>query len=388
MKKKIFISLLALIYNLISNAQAKISITEACSYYGEKASASVYTFASDNEALNALKKITEAAGLELNFNIMAANVPNAAAVIFNNERYILYNQTFMYNINQRINYWASLSILAHEVGHHLNGHSLKSGGSRPDLEIQADKFSGFILAKLGASLQEAQSAINAVVMSEIGSATHPGKSARLAAIANGWYQNTSERKNVVNNNLVPRPSKLFGGTVDDVDIQQVFLTKNTVGKISLLAEKGYKFRDDEFKIINLTDDLYLFWFPEYLSYGYLTDFSSLNMNTPTQLKYGSAPIIFNGVKLESEYMIVYFPNRNIHIVSYGEVVSDKARYISSKTNYINPAIKNVSGLDDDVYHLYEIPGEGKTRLIRVSKNKIDKAVSTNKTIVSFGSLEK
>ncbi len=111
----------------------------------------------------------------------------------------------MYNISQRINYWASLSILAHEVGHHLNGHSLIPGGSRPSLELQADKFSGFILAKIGASLEEAQSAINAIV-SENGSTTHPGKSARLAAIANGWYNNKSS----VNSRMTADKPSFFG----------------------------------------------------------------------------------------------------------------------------------------------------------------------------------
>lgn len=174
------------------SSQSKLNLSNTCSYYGEKTPPSVYTFMSDSKAASALKLITEASGLALNFKILASDIPNAAAAIINNQRYILYNQTFIYNINQRVNYWASISILAHEVGHHLNGHSLLPGGSRPSLELEADKFSGFILAKLGATLDEAQSAINAIV-SEKSSVTHPEKSARLAAISNGWYGNNSSR---------------------------------------------------------------------------------------------------------------------------------------------------------------------------------------------------
>jgi peroxiredoxin len=181
-------------------AQSKMVINEACSYYGENTTSSVYTFKADVDALAALKLITEASGLASNFKMMAANIPNAAAVVFNGERYILYNQTFMYNISQRINYWASISILAHELGHHLNGHSLKSGGSRPSIEIEADKFSGFILSKMGSTLEDAQSAINLLV-SEEGSYTHPGRSARLAAIANGWYS-AGGRSNKINDNNI------------------------------------------------------------------------------------------------------------------------------------------------------------------------------------------
>ena len=185
-------------------SQTKINLGNTCSYYGEKIPSSVYTFTSDNEAATALKLITDASGLSQNFTLLAADIPNAAAVIMNNKRYILYNQTFMYNISNRINYWGSISILAHEVGHHLNGHSLIQGGSRPSLELEADKFSGFILERLGANLEQAQSAINNV-SSISGSLTHPPKSARLAAIANGWFSSqtknsTSTDKKVNNNN--------------------------------------------------------------------------------------------------------------------------------------------------------------------------------------------
>lgn len=188
--KKLIILAIVLFYSNLLYSQEKIHLKYSCSYYGEKIPSDVYTFKSDNEASEAVKLITDASGLTSKFIILACNVPNASATIINNQRYILYNQSFMYNISNRINYWASLSILAHEIGHHLEGHSLMPGGSRPKIELEADRFSGFILAKIGASLEEAQSAIMALV-SENGSITHPGKSARLAAVANGWYSNKS-----------------------------------------------------------------------------------------------------------------------------------------------------------------------------------------------------
>lgn len=206
--------------NILS--QTKINLGNTCSYYGEKTPASVYTFTSDNEAVTALKLITDASGLSQNFTLLAADIPNAAAVIMYNKRYILYNQTFMYNIGQRINYWASLSILAHEVGHHLNGHSLQAGGSRPNIELEADKFSGFILAKIGASLEETQSAIMALA-SENGSFTHPGKSARLAATANGWYSNKSSA-NI--KKTVDKP--LFLGQKDGKMFMPFYIKRDTI----------------------------------------------------------------------------------------------------------------------------------------------------------------
>jgi hypothetical protein len=204
------------------NSQSKLNLSNTCNYYGEKTPSSVYTFMSDNEAAAALKLITEASGLASNFKILASDIPNAAAAIINNQRYILYNQTFINNLNQRVNYWASISILAHEVGHHLNGHSLLPGGSRPGLELEADKFSGFILAKLGATLDEAQSAINALV-TEKSSITHPGKSTRLAATANGWYSNKSS---VNSEKTFEKPS--FIGQKDGKIYMPYYIKRDTI----------------------------------------------------------------------------------------------------------------------------------------------------------------
>lgn len=83
--------------------------------------------------------------------------------------------------------WAAISILAHEVGHHLNGHTLEATGSRPPSELEADKFSGFVLQKLGSNLGNATAAMKAFG-SEQGSTTHPAKAERLAAITAGWLQ--------------------------------------------------------------------------------------------------------------------------------------------------------------------------------------------------------
>ena len=194
--KKLIILAIVLFYSNLLHSQEKIQLNYSCSYYGEKIPSEVYTFKSDDEASEAVKLITDASGLSSKFIILACNVPNASATIINNQRYILYNQSFMYNISKRINYWASLSILAHEIGHHLEGHSLMPGGSRPNIELEADRFSGFILARLGSSLEDAQSAINYLV-SEQGSFTHPGRAARLAAITNGWLSvKGNKNKNV------------------------------------------------------------------------------------------------------------------------------------------------------------------------------------------------
>ncbi len=170
-----------------ATAQVRLVLDEACSYYGETIEDEVYGFASDREAEEAVKRVVDHTGLPQNFRILAANVPNAAAEIDEDgERMILYNQTFMKRVTETAQTdWAAVSILAHEIGHHLSGHTLKKGGSRPEIELQADSFSGYVLYKMGAGLDQAQAAMEAFA-DERRSETHPPRSARLAAIANGW----------------------------------------------------------------------------------------------------------------------------------------------------------------------------------------------------------
>lgn len=194
MKKTVIIVIIFIIHVSISSAQILIECTDFCSYFGEKSPSEIYGFESDSEAQQALEKIIEQTGLPINFELMAGNVPNAAAVIQCDsitgdcKRHILYNQDFMIRLKQKTKTdWAAMSILAHEIGHHLSGHTILQGGSRPRLELEADKFSGFVLFHLGATLDEAQIAINTFVGNK-GSTTHPGRSARIAAITNGWKQ--------------------------------------------------------------------------------------------------------------------------------------------------------------------------------------------------------
>lgn len=163
-----------------------VNLKHSCSYFGEPIKGNVYSFDSSFQARDLVSKIVNTVGLKPNFEIMAANVPNAAAVIQGSNRLILYSERFISEIKDATGTdWSAISILAHEIAHHLNGHTLDGRGSRPSKELEADEFSGFVLAKLGASLSEAQIAMRKLG-SPIGSDTHPAKDARLEAITVGW----------------------------------------------------------------------------------------------------------------------------------------------------------------------------------------------------------
>jgi hypothetical protein len=163
-----------------------ITLDGSCSYFGETLPPRTEIVSSTDKVSVLIQRIVDASGLARNFEIRAALVPNAAAVNLGSTRYILYNPSFMDEITTTTqDRWASTAILAHEIGHHLNGHTLQLGGSRPPLELEADYFSGFILEKLGAQLGDATAVIEKFAP-EAGSATHPGRRERIASITSGW----------------------------------------------------------------------------------------------------------------------------------------------------------------------------------------------------------
>ncbi len=146
---------------------------------------------------------------------------------------MLYNPSFISSIDKTTGTdWASISILAHEIGHHLNGHTLE-GGSRPDNELEADEFSGFVLRKLGASLSESQLAMK-IVADARASSTHPGKYDRLTAIAEGWNNAGAARDD--RSILAKLPQK----PVETIETNPVRNTGTTAAR-TVLAEQYIQF---------------------------------------------------------------------------------------------------------------------------------------------------
>ncbi|HEV7782871.1 MAG TPA: hypothetical protein VGO58_16460 [Chitinophagaceae bacterium] len=133
-----------------------------------------------------LQDIIEVTGLHADFELKQADVLNIQASISHRKREILYNPEYVTWLNKLTrDKWSVLALIAHEVGHHLNGHTIRKGGSSPQVELEADEFAGFILYKLGATLEEAQKVMNYIAGINA-SDTHPGRMARKQAIQTGW----------------------------------------------------------------------------------------------------------------------------------------------------------------------------------------------------------
>lgn len=163
-----------------------------CNYAGEKEDAKLYTFPVQTKAVDITKEILSDIGLPSNFTVLAANVPNAMAYMYSKgeqagKRYIFYNPKFFLDVQDSTHTdWAKVSILCHEIGHHLAGHTLTTA-KRPEMELEADKFSGFILRRMGATEHETIAAMEKLG-SVKASATHPDKFSREAAILAGWEE--------------------------------------------------------------------------------------------------------------------------------------------------------------------------------------------------------
>jgi hypothetical protein len=145
-----------------------------------------------SDASQIAAQIVKAAGREANFQVKAANVPNAVAVLYKGKRYIFYNVGFIEKLTRLTGtHWAGISVLAHEIGHHLHTHVVNGKTIPMGSELEADKFSGFILQKMGANLEEAQAAIKMLAATRA-TRTHPARDDRLSSIASGWNNSADQ----------------------------------------------------------------------------------------------------------------------------------------------------------------------------------------------------
>jgi len=213
-KLSILFLLLALQGVNAQNYQTVEDINDACAALG---------FSGNDEAEITVDRILEQIGLTRNFILQECpEINNAVAINIEvgsgkKERFILYDNSFFNRINDKANNdWAAISVLAHEIGHHLNGHALNNKGSNHKWELEADYSSGFYLAKMGATLEEAQSAIKTLKY-EKATSTHPAKIDRLNEIEKGWRKGMENRPKVEEDIIIMELEKgeecfLKGGT--------------------------------------------------------------------------------------------------------------------------------------------------------------------------------
>ena len=182
-----------LLFVQISFGQTKEGL-ELCILYKNSFSA----FTTEKEANEALDKILNVIGASKNFTLIPCDdINNALAVTFKGDRFILFDGKFMRDITQLTNSWANMFILAHEVGHHINGHTRdfllatvlddQSLEDRRKEELEADEFAAFVVSKLGASFAQIEETIKLIASNKNDLySTHPSYDKRIAAVKRGF----------------------------------------------------------------------------------------------------------------------------------------------------------------------------------------------------------
>jgi len=142
-------------------------------------------------AESVLSRLVAATGTRARPKLFRDPDEDAASDIIDGAPAILYSPRFLERLNEQTKTpWAAVGVIAHELGHHHYGHvgedtdELTPAIERQE-ELDADYFSGYALARLGASLAEAQASLDDI-RGEPSSDTHPATDRRLRMTAVGW----------------------------------------------------------------------------------------------------------------------------------------------------------------------------------------------------------
>jgi hypothetical protein len=228
-------------------------------------------FQSVYEARDYVNRMLDSINWKENFLIQEQNgINNAYATVIRNRRYIIYDNDFLENLDAYANTtWASISVLAHEMGHHYRNHVVDRQGSTPPKELEADYFSGYVMAKLGASSTEAIAAMQKIASSSA-SSTHPAKADRLKSILQGW----NYAKGMANTNSggggAPQPQENPPPSAPDASWIYLSLYGNTAMNV-YLSDDGKKYE----AVALDTKQPFVFKFEVY-NYGWLKFGNSTN----------------------------------------------------------------------------------------------------------------
>lgn len=217
----------------------------------------IYTQRRNEQTLNYIDAILNQIGLYRNFDILGCStidnafathiVEIATGAVY---RFIIYDDLLFDEVTDKTKSdWGVFAILAHELGHHLNGHVIRGGGSQPDKELQADEFAGFALAKAGGDLNAAKAAFRAI-MSEAGSTTHPPLNERLVALDKGWqrgmtgFQQAGAQKPLTAEQVLLANIIAVGGEAAIKKIKYMQQIKNVNYTSYLSQDGGFKARQE------------------------------------------------------------------------------------------------------------------------------------------------
>lgn len=133
-----------------------------------------------------IKRVSDT-NVDIELRIVEGVPPNAYATVSGGSFQIIFTKGFVDEVRRKTgSNWAAYAIVAHEMAHiALNHFGKMSTSTGKQLELEAEEWSGTVLAKLGASLAEA-TVISLALPTGPPSADYPSPGDRQTAIAKGW----------------------------------------------------------------------------------------------------------------------------------------------------------------------------------------------------------
>lgn len=170
-------------------SQEQFTVVGSIVEKGVAPGAQVTAFRSESEAEEMMARVLAYTGLRPNFIFRRDDAVGGAVAMAdlvedragNTYRLIAYSQPEMTALRRMAGTdWALMMVLAHEVGHHVQGHIVPGALRMRDYQEQADEYAGFVLNGMGATLDEARAAMTVL-----------GERSRINAVTDGW--NRAER---------------------------------------------------------------------------------------------------------------------------------------------------------------------------------------------------
>lgn len=175
-------------------AQERLKLDALCDFDTDRVADEAYAFPADRGATNMMSGWLADSRSAVSVVFKAANVPGVVAAESDGQRMLLYNQFVLSDFEKsgRKN-WEIAILIAHQLGHHASRHALRSSDVRlrREMELEADRFGGRLLAGLGASEIDLRKALGAF-SKKPQAAGYPERSQREIAFLDGWHLGRNE----------------------------------------------------------------------------------------------------------------------------------------------------------------------------------------------------